>query len=109
MSEQAFTNSLLIAIVTHEVSEIALDIAEREGIRGATILPASGISQTPLKTFFGLTFQAPMTILFWIAPTETANRTAKVLKEELTLDSPQQGLAFTLVIDQLFGLKLLAP
>ncbi len=100
------TTSLLIAIVTDEVSDAALNIAERGGIRGATILPASGISQSPLKTFFGLTFQTPMTILFWIAETETANRTARQLREELDLDSPQQGLALTLTIDQLFGLDL---
>lgn len=100
------STSLLIAIVTDEVSESALNIAEREGIRGATILPASGISQSPIKTFFGLTFQTAMTILFWISETETANRTARKLREELDLDSPQQGLALTLTIDQLFGLKL---
>lgn len=100
------TTSLLIAILTDDASELALDIAEREGIRGATILPASGISQSPLRTFFGLTFQAPMTTLFWIADTEVANRTAGKLRDELDLDSPQQGLAFTLTIDQLFGLKI---
>jgi len=100
------TTSLLIAIVTDEVSDSAISIAEREGIRGATILPASGISQSPLKTFFGLTFQTAMTIVFWIADTETANRTAGKLKDKLDLDSPQQGLALTLTIDQLFGLKV---
>ncbi len=100
------TASLLITIVTDEISDLALSIAEREGIRGVTILPASGISQSPLKTFFGLTFQTPMTILFWIAETETANRTARKLRDELDLDSPQQGLALTLAIDQLFGLGL---
>lgn len=89
------TASLLIAIVTDDVSDLALSIAEREGIRGVTILPASGISQSPLKTFFGLTFQTAMTILFWIAETETANRTARKLRDELDLDSPQQGLALT--------------
>lgn len=100
------TTSLLIAIVTDEVSETALDIAEREGIRGSTILPASGISRAPIKTFFGLTFQAPMTLLFWIAETHTANRVARTLRDELDLDSPLQGLALTLTIDQLFGLNL---
>lgn len=98
--------SLLIAIVTEKVSETALDIAAREGIRGSTILPATGISQSPIKTFFGLTFQAPMTLLFWIAETETANRVASILRDELDLDSPLQGLALTLAIDQLFGLNL---
>jgi hypothetical protein len=100
------TVSLLIAIVTDPVSEQALNIAEREGIKGATILPASGISQTPLKTFFGLTFQASMTLMFWISETETANRVAKVLNDELDLQSPQQGLALTLSIDRLYGLNL---
>jgi len=104
--ELNMTTSLLIAIVTDEVSDSAISIAEREGIHGATILPASGISQSPLKTFFGLTFQTPMTIVFWIAETETANRTARKLKDELDLDSPQQGLALTLTIDQLFGLNV---
>ena len=103
------TTSLLIAIVTEDVSEAALDIAEREGIRGATILPASGISQSPVRTFFGLTFQSPMTILFWIAPQEVANRTAKALRDELDLDSPKQGLALTLAIEQLFGLRVDDP
>lgn len=100
------TTSLLIAIVTDQVSERALDIAEREGIRGSTILPASGISRSPIKTFFGLTFQTPMTLLFWIAETDTANRVASILRDELDLDSPLQGLALTLTIDQLFGLDL---
>lgn len=103
---KTMTNSLLIAIVTDEVSDAALAIAEREGIRGVTILPASGISQSPLRTFFGLTFQSAMTLLFWIADTDTTNRTAQRLNEELDLDSPQQGLALTLTIDQLFGLDL---
>lgn len=98
--------SLLLAIVTDSVSEQALDIAEREGIRGATILPASGISQTPVKTFFGLTFQASMTLLFWIADHDTANRAAQALNDELDLDSPQQGLALTLAIDRLYGLNV---
>lgn len=98
--------SLLIAIVTDSVSEAALDIALREGIKGATILPASGISQSPLKTFFGLTFQASMTLLFWIADCETANRVAQVLNDELDLQSPQQGLALTMPIDRLYGLDL---
>lgn len=100
------TVSLLIAIVTDQVSEAALKIAEREGIRGATILPASGISQSPVKTFFGLTFQASMTLLFWIADTDTANRVALALNDELDLQSPQQGLALTLSIDRLYGLDV---
>lgn len=100
------TTSLLILIVTEDTKEAALDIAIREGIRGSTIVPASGISRSPLKVFFGLTFQASMTLIFWIADTETANKTAKVLRDELKLDSPDQGLALTLVIDQLYGLDL---
>lgn len=100
------TVSLLLAIVTDSVSEQALDIASREGIKGATILPASGISQSPVKTFFGLTFQASMTLLFWIAEHDTANRVAQALNDELDLDSPQQGLALTLAIDRLYGLNI---
>ena len=100
------TVSLLLAIVTDNVSEKALDIAAREGIKGATILPASGISQSPVKTFFGLTFQASMTLLFWIAEHDTANRAAQALNEELDLQSPQQGLALTLSIDRLYGLNI---
>lgn len=98
--------SLLIAIVTDSVSERALDIAQREGIRGVTILPASGISQEPVKTFFGLSFQASMSLLFWIAPSEMANRVAQALSQELDLSSPQQGLALTLPIDRLYGLSI---
>lgn len=100
------TVSLLIAIVTESASEKALDIAAREGIHGATIIPASGISQRPVRTFFGLTFQASMTLLFWIAPGETANRAAQALNAELDLQSPQQGLALTLPIDRLYGLDI---
>ncbi len=98
------TTSLLIAIVTEDISDKALGIAEREGIRGATIVPASGIGHPAPKTFFGLTFQAPMTLLFWIAQSDVANRTALALRNQLDLDSPKQGLALTLSIDKLYGL-----
>lgn len=99
-------SSLLIAIVTEASSDTAIMIAEREGIKGVTRMPASGISSIPIKTFFGLTFQESMTTLLWIAPTELANRTAKALSNELNLKSPRQGLALTLNIDQLHGIDL---
>ncbi|MCH8552270.1 MAG: hypothetical protein LAT62_10060 [Natronospirillum sp.] len=98
--------SVLMAIVTEDVADKALDIATAEGIKGATILPASGISQSPATTFFGLTFQDTMKMLVWIAETEKANLAAKVMKDKLNLDSPRQGLALTLQIDQLHGLNL---
>lgn len=84
----------------------AITISAQAHVKHATILPASGISQSPLKTFFGLTFQASMTLLFWIADCETANRVAQVLNDELDLQSPQQGLALTMPIDRLYGLDL---
>jgi hypothetical protein len=49
--------------------------------------------------------QSAMTIPFWIANTDTANRSARKLRDEPDLYSPQQGLALTLTIDQLFGLN----
>lgn len=101
--------SLLVAIVTDDVSDRALDIAHGEGISGVTMVPASGIGNPPIKTFFGLTFQSPMTILFWIADGERANRAARKLRDELRLDSPRQGLALTLPVDQLHGLRLQGP
>lgn len=99
-------NSLLIAIVTEDSSDTAITIAEREGIKGVTRLPASGISSLPTRTFFGLTFQESMATLLWIAPTEVANRAAKALSKEMKLESPRQGLALTLNIDQLHGIDL---
>ncbi len=100
------SNSLLIAILTDDVTDSALDMAEQEGIRGVTILPASGISQVPIKIFFGLTLKKPMSVLLWIAETERANKTAKLFNDKLNLASPHQGLAFTLPLDQLYGLNL---
>jgi uncharacterized protein YaaQ len=96
--------SLLIAILTEESSDKALDIAELQGVRGATLLSAEGISRTPFTTFFGLTYQAPMKLVFWIADAEKANRLAQSLHDELKLDSPSQGMAFTMPIDKLHGL-----
>ena len=100
------SNSLLIAILTDDVTDSALDIAEQEGIHGVTILPASGISQVPIKIFFGLTFKKSMSVLLWITETERANKTAKLFNDKLNLASPHQGLAFTLPLDQLYGLNL---
>lgn len=98
--------SLLIAILTQDISIAALDIVKREGIHGATTLPAAGLSHHSMKTFFGLTIQQPMSIHFWIAESEITNKVAKVLNDELQLDSPKQGLALTLPIDRLYGLQL---
>ncbi|ANB03488.1 hypothetical protein [Ectothiorhodospira sp. BSL-9] len=107
--EHTANTSLLIAIVTDDVSDKALDVADRSGISGVTMVPASGIGSPPIKTFFGLTFQSAMTLLFWIADTEVANRTALQLRNELNLDSPRQGLALTLPVDRLYGLNINQP
>ncbi|WP_200195508.1 hypothetical protein [Halorhodospira abdelmalekii] len=87
-------------------SERALDIAHNEGVVGATLVPASGISNPPIKTFFGLTFQSAMSIIFWVAEADRADRTARKLRDELGLDSPRQGLAMILPVAALYGLNL---
>lgn len=49
--DKVMQGSLLIAILTHEVSSKALDIAAREGIQGATTLPRRGWGIRPLRRF----------------------------------------------------------
>ena len=97
--------SILIAIVSEELEDKAIDTARKSGAGGVTILHGSGIGFKEKKTFFGLTIEGRQSVLLFVLERKTALQVLKKLNSELELEKEDHGIAFTLPIEHLAGIN----
>ncbi|SNZ09924.1 hypothetical protein SAMN06265182_1666 [Persephonella hydrogeniphila] len=97
--------SVLVAIVSEELEDKAIDIARKEGAGGVTILHGTGIGLKEKKIFFGLTYEGRESILLFVLEKKLALKVLKALNRELDLEKEEHGIAFTIPIEHLGGIN----
>ncbi|WP_200673935.1 P-II family nitrogen regulator [Persephonella atlantica] len=97
--------SLLVAIVSEELEEKAIEVARNSGAGGVTILHGTGIGLKEKKTFFGLTYEGRETVLIFALEKKLALKVLKALNNELQLEKEDRGIAFTIPIEHLSGIN----
>ena len=97
---------LLLAVVADELEEKAVAIAEEEGARNVTVVPAHGLGFPEHMTFFGLTYRGIESVVLAVLERPVGDRIVARLNRELDLIAPFQGLAFCLEIDHVAGKRL---
>ena len=97
--------SILVAIVSEELEDKAIDIAKKTGAGGVTILHGSGIGLKEKKIFFGLTYEGRESILIFVLERKLALEVLKALNKELQLEEEDHGIAFTIPLEHLAGIN----
>jgi len=97
--------SVLVAIVSEELEDRAIEVARKEGAGGVTILHGTGLGLKEKKTFFGLTFEGRESILMFILERKLGLKVLKALNKELELEREDHGIAFILPIEHLAGIN----
>jgi len=98
--------SVLVAILADEMEDKAVDIAKQAGAGAVTVFGARGIAADSKKTFFGLTYEGSQSVLLAVLEKRLSLQVLKALTRDLSLDTDDRGIAFTVPLEHLGGISV---
>ena len=103
------THECILCIVNAGFSEEVMDAAKSAGARGGTVLHARGTGARDAETFFGITVQEEKEIVMILVPAEIKAEVLHTLYHAVGLNTPGQGIAFSLPVDEVVGIETSVP
>lgn len=95
----------IMAIINDGFSDLAMQTAKACGATGGTILNARGTASKDAEKFFNVTIQPEKEIVMILAKNDVADAILKGLYSAVGTATEAQGIAFTLPVDEVAGLK----
>ena len=95
----------IFCIVNSGYSELVMDAAKKLGARGGTVINARGTANKDAETFFHITIQPEKEIVMILVPTKIKDDVLHALYKEAGLDTPGQGIAFAMPVDNVVGIN----
>lgn len=96
---------MVFAIVNSGYSEDIMEAVKACGATGGTIINSRGTANTEIEKFFGISISSEKEIVMIIIPKEIKNAVLTAIYEKVGLDTPGQGIAFTVPVDDVVGIK----
>ena len=100
-----FNHQLILCIVNTGYSEAVMDAAKAAGARGGTILKARGTGNKEAEKFFKITVQPEKEMVMILVPADIKEAVMHALYKNVGLNTPGQGIAFALPVDNVVGLS----
>ena len=97
---------VIFCIVNKGHSLSVMDAARSMGAKGGTILNAKGTGNKENEVFFGITIQPEKEIVIILVNKKIRDEVLHEVYEKAGLDTKGQGIAFTLPVSSVAGLKL---
>lgn len=94
----------IFVVVEKHKGEIVVEVAEKYGSKGATIIHARGSGVHEKGTIFNLVIEPEKEIVLLIVPSEDTNKIIDGIKEELQIDKPGEGIIFAIGVNETAGL-----
>jgi nitrogen regulatory protein PII len=99
-----FSHEMVVCIVNDGFADSVMTVAKKVGARGGTVINAKGTANAEAEKFFNITVQPEKEIVLIVVPVSIKNELLTALYKEVGLNSPGQGIAFSLPIDKAVGL-----
>ena len=99
-----FQHECIVCIVNAGFSEAVMDAAKEFGARGGTVVHARGTANQEAEKFFGITIQPEKEMVLILVPSEIKEDILHALYRAVGLQTPGQGIAFSLPVDGVVGL-----
>lgn len=99
-----FSHEMVVCIVNDGFSDSVMTVAKKVGAKGGTVINAKGTANAEAEKFFNITVQPEKEIVLIVVPVSIKNELLTALYKEVGLNSPGQGIAFSLPIDKAVGL-----
>ncbi len=96
---------LIVCIINAGHSQDVMDAAKKAGARGGTILRARGTANAQLEKQLGIAIQPEKELALIIVKKEIKDSVLRAVYTDCGLESSGQGIAFSLPVDGVAGLK----
>ena len=104
-----FKHEAIFCIVNAGFSDTVMDAAKTVGARGGTVIHARGTANTEAEKLYQITIQPEKEVVMIVVPTEIKNDVLHALYREVGLQTPGQGIAFCLPVDDVVGISGQTP
>ena len=104
-----FDHELIVCIVNSGFSEAVMDAARDVGARGGTVINAKGTANKEAEAFFKIFIQPEKEMIMILVPAKIKEQVLHALYKAVGLDTPGQGIAFSLPVDNVVGLATEDP
>lgn len=95
---------MIVCVVNTGFSEAVMSAARACGARGGTVINARGTANPEAESFFKITIQPEKEIVMIVVPSTIKDDILHALYKDVGLNTPGQGIAFTLPVDAAVGL-----
>ena len=96
---------LVVVIVNANYSEIAMDAAREEGARGGTIIHARGTGTKLMEEKYGIIITPEKDMIFILTKKDQKDKILSSVYKAVGLSTDGQGIAFSLPVSDVVGLK----
>ena len=104
-----FKHEVIFCIVNAGFSEAVMDAAREVGARGGTVLHASGTANPDAEKLFGITIEPEKDVVMILVQSEIRDAVLHALYKEVGLKTEGKGIAFSLPVQDVVGLKDFTP
>lgn len=94
----------LFIVINAGFAEQAIEVAREAGARGATIMNARGFGSIH-KSIMGISVDTEKEMVLCLVDKETAEKVIAAIKEKAGVDSPVNGICFTMPVEKMVGVN----
>ena len=100
-----FQYEMIFCIVNTGFSDVVMSAAREYGAKGGTVFTARGTANQEAETFFKISIQPEKEVVMILVPAELCDDILHALYKQVGLNTPGQGIAFTMPVDSAVGLS----
>ena len=100
-----FNHEVILCIVNAGFSDAVMDAAKEFGARGGTVLRARGTANSEAEKLFNIVVQPEKEVVMILVDVAIRDDILHALYRAVGLNTPGQGIAFSLPVDQVVGLS----
>lgn len=94
----------IMCVVNSGFGDAVMDAAKEFGARGGTIIHARGTANSESEKLFGITIQPEKEIVVILVRNEIKDNIMHAVYQKVGLDTPGQGIAFSIPVDKVIGI-----
>ncbi len=100
----SFAYEMIVCVVNAGFSDTVMSAAREYGAKGGTVFGAKGTANKEAETFFKITIQPEKEVVMILVPAKLKDDILHAIYQEAGLNTPGQGIAFTLPVESAVGL-----
>lgn len=104
-----FNHEVILCIVNAGFSDAVMDAAKEFGARGGTVIRGRGTANSEAEKLFNIVIQPEKEVVMILVDSGIRDDILHALYRAVGLNTPGQGIAFSLPVDQVVGLTPSIP